>query len=66
MPINRDVPINLKTKEVIRRPGIKEHPKLRSKAETSTCEMLSSMDEAHTIKPGLRNLFSNLRNVNRG
>jgi len=66
MPIIRDIPLSLKTKEMLRRAGMKEHSKLRPKADTSTCELLASVGEARLLEPGLRNLLSNLRNINRG
>lgn len=53
MPVIRDIPLSLKTKEVLRRAGIKEHSKLRSKAETSICELLASGDEARLLEPAI-------------
>ena len=53
MPVIRDIPLSLKTKEVLRRAGIREHSKLRSKAETSICELLTSVDEAHLLEPAI-------------
>lgn len=66
MPAIHDIPLSSKTQEVLRRAGIREHSKLRSKAETSTCVLLASMDEAHVLEPGLRNLLRNPENTNRG
>lgn len=53
MPVIRDIPLSLKTKEVLRRAGIKEHSKLRPKVETSICELLTSTDEAHLLEPAI-------------
>ena len=66
MPVIHDIPLSLKTKEVLRRAGMKEHSKLSPKAETSTCELLASMGEARLLEPGLRNLLRNPENTNRG
>jgi len=53
VPIIRDIPLSLKIKEVLRRAGIKEHSKLKPKAETSICELLVSVDEAHLLEPAI-------------
>ena len=53
MPIVRDVPLNLQTREVLRLSGINDDSKLKSEMETLIGELLASVNDEHLLKPSV-------------
>ena len=51
MPIVRDIPLNLQTREVLRQSGIKEDSKLKSEMETLIGQLLVSVNDEHLLEP---------------
>ncbi len=51
MPVIRDIPINLKTKEVLRRVGFRRHSKIRPEIKSLILELLASVKNAHFLEP---------------
>ncbi len=53
MPIVRDIPLNLQIREVLRRSGIRDDSKLKSKMETLIGELLASVNDEHLLEPAV-------------
>jgi len=53
MPVVRDIPLNLQTREVLRRSGINDDSKLKSEMETLIGELLASVNDEHLLKPSV-------------
>ena len=53
MPVIRDIPLSLKTKEVLRREGIKEYSRLRPEMRTLIGELLASIKNDHLLEPAI-------------
>ncbi len=51
MPVIRDIPLSLKTKEVLRREGFREHSKIRPEIKNLILELLASVESAHLLEP---------------
>ncbi len=51
MPVIRDIPINLKTKEVLRRVGFRGHSKIRPEIKSLILELIASVKNAHLLEP---------------
>ena len=49
MPIVRDIPLNLRTCEVLRRSGINDDSKLKSEMETLIGELLASVNDEELL-----------------
>jgi hypothetical protein len=50
MPVIRDIPLSLKTGEVLRREGFREHSKVRPEIKSLTLELLASVKKAHLVE----------------
>jgi len=53
MPVIRDIHLSLKTKEVLRREGIKEYSKLKPELKSLICELLASIKNTHLLEPAI-------------
>ena len=51
MPIIRDIPLSLKTREVLRREGFREYSKVRPEIKSLIFELLASVKQAHLLEP---------------
>ena len=51
MPIIRDIPLSLETREVLRREGFRGHSKIRPEIESLILELLASVASAHLLEP---------------
>ena len=51
MPVIRDIPLSLKTKEVLRRQGFRGHSKIRPEITNLILELLASVESAHLLEP---------------
>jgi hypothetical protein len=51
MPVIRDIPLSLKTGEVLRREGFREHSKVRPEIKSLILELLASVKKAHLLAP---------------
>ncbi len=51
MPVIRDIPLSLKTKEVLRRQGFRGHSKIRPEITKLILELLASVESAHLLEP---------------
>ncbi len=53
MPVIRDIPLNLETKGVLRREGIKQRSRLRPKVATLLQELLTSINDDNLLEPAM-------------
>jgi len=53
MPVIRDIPLSLKTREVLRREGFREHSKVRPEIKGLILELLASVKKAHLLEPAI-------------
>jgi hypothetical protein len=53
MPVIRDIPLSLKTKEVLRREGFREQAKIRPEMRSLILELLASVKKAHLLEPAI-------------
>jgi len=53
MPIIRDIPLRLKTSEVLRRQGIKEYSKLKPEIKDLIRELLATVNSDHLLEPAI-------------
>jgi hypothetical protein len=53
MPILRDIPLSLKTREVLRREGFRGHSEVRPEIKSLILELLASVDNAHLLEPAV-------------
>jgi len=51
VPVILDIPLSLKTKEVLRRQGFREHSKIRPEIKSLISELLASVESAHLLEP---------------
>ena len=51
MPVIHDIPLSLKTKEVLRRQGFRGHSKIRPEITNLILELLASVESAHLLEP---------------
>ncbi len=51
MPVIRDIPLTLKTKEVLRREGFREYSKIRPEIKSLILELIASVKNAHLLEP---------------
>jgi len=51
MPVIRDITLNLKTKEVLRRVGFRGHSKIRPEVKSLILELTASAKNAHLLEP---------------
>jgi hypothetical protein len=51
MPVIRDIPLSLKTREVLHREGFREHSKVRTEIKSLILELLASVKKAHLVTP---------------
>jgi hypothetical protein len=51
MPIIRDIPLSLKTREVLRREGFRGYSKIRPEIKSLILELMSSVKKAHLLEP---------------
>jgi hypothetical protein len=51
MPVIRDIPLSLKTKEVLRREGFRAHSRVRPQIKNLILELLASVKKAHLLAP---------------
>ena len=53
MPIIRDIPLSLKTREVLRREGFREYSKIRPEIKSLILELLAGVKNAHLLEPAM-------------
>ena len=53
MPVIRDIPLSLKTREVLRRQGFRGQSKVRSEIKSLILELLASIKKAHLLEPAI-------------
>jgi len=53
MPVIRDIPLSLKTREVLRREGFREYSKIRPEIKSLILELLASVKKAHLLEPAM-------------
>ena len=53
MPVIRDIPLSLKTREVLRREGFRGHSKIRPEIKSLILELLASIKKAHLLEPAM-------------
>jgi hypothetical protein len=53
MPVIRDIPLNLKTKEVLRREGFRGYSKIRPEIKSLVLELLVSVEDTHLLEPAV-------------
>jgi hypothetical protein len=53
MPVIRDIPLSLKTREVIRRVGIRGHSKIRPEVKSLILELIAGAKNAHLLEPAI-------------
>lgn len=51
MPVIRDIPLNLRIEEVLRRQGFRGHSKIRPEIRNLVLELLASVETAHLLQP---------------
>jgi hypothetical protein len=51
MPVIRDITLSLKTGEVLRRQGFREHSKIRPEIKSIILELLATVESAHLLEP---------------
>src|SRR4030042_4274851 len=51
MPVIRDIILSLKTREVLRRQGFREHSKIRAEIKNLILELLATVENAHLLEP---------------
>ena len=51
MPVIRDIPLSLNTREVLRREGFRGHSKIRPEIKSLILELLASVKNAHLLEP---------------
>jgi len=53
MPVIRDIPLSLKTREVLRREGFRGHSKVRPEIKILIRELLANVKKAHLLEPAI-------------
>jgi hypothetical protein len=53
MPVVRDIPLSLKTKEVLRRQGFRGHSKIRPEIKNLISELLASVKKTRLLEPAV-------------
>jgi len=53
MPVIRDIPLSLKTREVLCREGFREYSKIRPEMKSLILELLASVKQAHLLEPAV-------------
>jgi hypothetical protein len=53
MPVIRDIPLNLKTSEVLRREGFRGYSNARPEIKNLTTELLASLEATHLLEPAV-------------
>ena len=53
MPVIRDIPLNLKTREILRRQGLGGQAKVRPEIKSLIGEVLASIDKARLLEPSV-------------
>jgi hypothetical protein len=53
MPVIRDIPLSLKTREVLRREGFRGYSKIRPEIKSLILELLTSVREFHLLEPAI-------------
>jgi hypothetical protein len=53
MPVICDIPLSLKTREVMRREGLRGHSKIRPEIKILIRELLASVKRAHLLEPAI-------------
>ncbi|MDH5695069.1 MAG: hypothetical protein OEZ00_00425 [Dehalococcoidia bacterium] len=53
MPVIRDIPLSLKTKEVLRWEGFRGYSEIRPEIKSLILELLASVKEAHLLEPAV-------------
>jgi hypothetical protein len=53
MPVIRDIPLSLKTREVLRREGVREHSKISPEVKSLVLELLAGVKKTHLLEPAV-------------
>jgi hypothetical protein len=65
MPVIRDIPLSLNTREVLRREGFKEYSKIRPGIKSLIVELLASTRSAHLLEPALAYEIHSIAEISR-
>ena len=64
MPVIRDIPLSLKTRDVLRRQGFRGRSKVRPEIETLIRELLASLKKSHLLEPAVAYKHYTVRSMN--
>ena len=64
MPVIRDIPLSLKTREVLRRQGLGGGAKVRAEIEILIRELLTSVKTAHLLEPAVAYEYYTISSIN--
>jgi hypothetical protein len=65
VPVIRDIPLSLKTRQVLRREGFKEYSKIRPEIESLIVELLASAKSTHLLEPAVAYEIHSITEVSR-
>jgi len=64
MPVIRDIPLSLKTREVLRREGFRRHSKIRPEIKILIRELLAIVKEARLLEPAVAYEYYTVSSMN--
>jgi hypothetical protein len=64
MPVIRDISLNLKTREVLRRQGLRARAKVRPQIKNSILELLTAVKKARLLEPAAAYQYYTVSNMN--
>ena len=65
MPVIRDIPLSLKTREVLRREGFRENSRIRPEIKSLILELLASIKKANLLEPAIAYEIYSISKMNR-
>jgi len=66
MPVIRDIPLSLKTREILRREGFRGYSKIRPQIKSLILELLTGVKESHLLEPAIAYEIYKITEVNQG
>jgi hypothetical protein len=66
MPVIRDIPLSLKTREVLRREGVRGYSKIKPEIKSLILELLASVKNARLLEPAMAYEIRSITGMNRG
>jgi len=66
MPVIRDIPLNLKIKEVLRREGFREYSKIRPEIKSLILELIDNVKNVHLLEPAMAYEIHPITEMSRG